>query len=142
MSKSIVTVAGGILLLGASAARPARAMDESEVVKAHVPFTFHVEGVSMPAGDYSLKPMDPSAPGLIEIRSDRLGGPAAVFLATPRDSGSSTHPELLFDEIGKQKFLRAIVLPDETGAQLPEVRAEVDAARRLATGAKPTHTSS
>jgi hypothetical protein len=127
------------LLLGACAARPAHAMTDNQVVKAHVPFAFHVEDKWMPAGNYTLKPMEISEPGLIEIRSVETSGPAAVFLTVPKDRGTSNEPELLFDDVGHQKFLRAIVLPDQTGAELPVVAAEVQAARKLATQARPTH---
>jgi hypothetical protein len=142
MLRSIVTVAGGALLMWAGAARPARAMTDNEIVKAHVPFTFHVLGTTLPAGNYTLKQLDINEPGAIEIRSVRLDGPAVIFLTVPKSSGTANQPQLLFDDVGQQKFLRAIVLPDQTGVELPEAKAEVDTARRIAAQAKPTHAAS
>lgn len=137
MLRSIVAIAGTALLLGVSA-RPARAMTDNLVLKAHVPFAFSVEGTSMPSGDYVLKPLD--ANGLIEIRSADLSGPAAVFLTIPAASGSIEHAKLQFDDLGKQKFLRAILLPGQRGAELPVATAEVRAAREVA--AEAVHAAS
>ena len=139
MLRSIVAIAGTALLLGVSA-RPAPAMTDDKVLKAHVPFAFRVEGTSMPAGDYVLKPLDINAPGLIEIRSATLAGPAAVFLTIPEESGAIEHAKLLFDDVGKQKFLRAILVPGQTGGELPVASAELRAARKVA--AEAVHAAS
>jgi len=132
MLRSIVAVAGAALL----SATAAHAMTEREVVKAHIPFAFRVEGVRMPAGDYRLKPMDITLPAVYEIRRTDARGPAAVFLTIPKPSGSITRAQMVFDDVGKQKFLRAVLLPGENGIELPVVRAEVRAARKVAVAAK------
>jgi hypothetical protein len=131
MLRSIVALAGTVLLVGASA-RSAQAMTDDEVVKAHVPFAFQVEGTHLPAGDYVLKPLDINTPGAIEIRSVTASGPAAAFLTVPEDSGSATQPRLLFDDVGNQHFLRGILVPGQTGAEVPVPDAEVMAARDVA----------
>jgi len=138
MSKSIA-IAGRVLLLCATVAPPVGAMTDNETVTAHVPFAFHVGATSMPAGDYKLKPIDMSAPSLMEIRGTNPIGPVAVFLGVPSDSSRGTQPELVFDDVGKEKFLRAILLPSQTGVELPEGRAEVEAARELAARSRPAH---
>lgn len=132
MSRSIVAIAGATLLLGATAARPAHALTEKELVKAHVPFAFRIPGGQMPAGDYELKPVDVTLPGVVEIRRTHGGGPAAVFLTVPKDSGSISHAGMVFDDVGTQKFLRAILLPGENGVELPVASAEVRAAHKVA----------
>ena len=132
MLKMTVAAAGGALLLGAVAARPASAMTDDVIVKAHVSFPFEVLGERMPAGDYEVKAMDVNQPGLLEIRSEQVGGPAMVVLASPRASGEVTHAQMLFDDVGQDKFLRAIVLPDREGVQLPVSQAEVLAAHEVA----------
>jgi hypothetical protein len=63
-----------------------------------------------------------------------------VFLTIPRGSGSIRHAKLLFDDVGKQKFLRAILVPGQRGAELPVATAEVRAAREVA--AEAVHTAS
>jgi hypothetical protein len=137
MSRSKVAVAAGALLLSATAARPARAMVDADVVKAHLPFAFQVMGDSMPAGDYLVKPMDANSPGLLEIRRTDASGPVAVVLAIPKESGSISHAQMVFDDVGKEKFLRAILLPGESGFELPVANAELRAAREVA--AEATH---
>jgi hypothetical protein len=132
MLRSTVAVAGAALLLGATAARPAHAMTDREVVKAHVPFAFQIPGEQMPAGDYEFKPMSVNSPGLIEIRRTDGGGPVAVFLTVPKDSGSIKHAKMVFDDVGKEKFLQAILLPGENGFELLVAGAEVQAAREVA----------
>jgi hypothetical protein len=112
MLKMAVAAVGGALLLGAGTARPASAMTDDVVVR--------------------FKAMGVNQPGLLEIRSSRRDGPAAIVLATPQGGGELTQAQLLFDDVGSDKFLRAIVLPDREGAQLPASRAEVLAAREVA----------
>jgi len=135
MSKTFVIA--GVLLLCASAARTAGAMTENETVKAHVPFAFHVGATAMPAGDYTLKSVDMITPSLVEIRGTNPIGPVAVFLGVPTDGGQRSEPELVFDDVGKDKFLRAILLPNQTGVRLPKTRAEIEVARELGARARP-----
>jgi hypothetical protein len=135
-------MAGFALLLGVVAARPASAMTDTERVKAHVPFAFRVSGEQMPAGDYELKPIDINLPGVVEIRRTHGGGPTAVFLTIPKNSGSISHAQMLFDDVGKQKFLRAILLPGENGVELPVASAEVRAAHKVAAEADRTRSTS
>ena len=130
MSRNIAAIAGAALLMGATAARPAHAMTGREVVKAHIPFAFQILGERMPAGDYVLKPLDVESPGVIEIRRTDGHGPAAAFLTIPKASGSISRAQMVFDDVGKEKFLRAILLPGENGVELPVANAVVRAAHR------------
>ncbi len=130
MSRSTVAIAGFALLLGAAAARPARAMTDQDRVKAHVPFAFQVSGERMPAGDYEIRSLD-TLPGVIEVQ--RMGGgSAAVSLTTPEGLRSIRKAQLVFDRVGNQRFLRAIHLPGEGGAEIPVVGAEIRAAHEVA----------
>jgi len=142
MLRSIVAIAGATLLLGATAARPAHAMTDNELVKAHVPFAFQVQGRQMPAGDYELKPLDVTHPEVIEIRRTHSGDSPVVVLALPKDSGSISHAQMVFDDVGRQKFLRAILLPGEKGFELPVASAEVRAAHTVAAEANRTRSAS
>ena len=141
MLRSSVAIAGVAMLLGATAARPAHAMTDNELVKAHVPFAFRVLREQMPAGDYEIKPIDFALPGVLEIRRTG-GGPAAVFLTLPKDSRSIKHAQMVFDDVGNQRFLRAILLPGENGVELPVVGAEIRAAREVAAEASRTRSAS
>jgi hypothetical protein len=132
MLRSVVAIAGGALLLGAVAARPARAMADDEVIRAHIPFAFNVEGQRMPAGDYVLKCMGINEPSVVEIRNANGSGPAALFLTNREDSGNITQPKMVFDDVGHQRFLRDILVPNQTGAEVPLAPAEVQAVLRHA----------
>jgi hypothetical protein len=136
MLRSIVTIAGGVLLLGVAASRPARCMDEGEVVNAHVPFAFQVRGTHLPAGDYELKLADMNEPGVVEIRGRGVAGPAVFVLTNAKDSDSIQHAELVFDDVGNQKFLRALLLPGEDGVEVPMDYTEVQAAHSIAAAAR------
>ena len=85
-----------------------------------------------------IKPVDMITPNLLEIRGTNPIGPVAVFLGVPTDSGHHSEPELVFDDVGKEKFLRAILLPNRTGVALPETHAEIEIAREVAARAHPT----
>jgi len=135
MLRSIVTIAGGVLLLGVVASRPAPCMTEDEVVEAHVPFAFQVRGTSLPAGDYEIKLTGTYEPGVVEIRGRDVSGPTVFVLTNPKESGPIHHAELVFDDVGNQKFLRAVQLPGENGVELLVDHTEVQAARRVAAGA-------
>jgi hypothetical protein len=141
MSRNTVAIAGFALLLGAAAARPAHAMTDEELVKAHVPFAFRVSGEQMPAGDYQIKPLGITLPGVLEIRRTG-GGPAAVCLTIPESGRSIEHARMVFDDVGNQRFLRAILLPGEDGVELPVVGAEIRAARAVAAEASHSRSAS
>jgi hypothetical protein len=142
MSRSIVATAGAVLLVSATAARPAHAMTGRDLVKAHVPFAFQVEGRPMPAGDYELKALDANHPDLIEIRSTSRGESPVVVLVVPKDSGSVRKAQMVFDDVGREKFLRAVRLPGEEGFQLLVANAELQAAREVAAEATRTPSAS
>jgi hypothetical protein len=138
MLRSIVATAGAVFLMSATAARPAHAMADEELVKAHVPFAFQVLGRQMPAGDYELKPLDVTQPEVIEIRRTHSDDSPVVVLAVGMDSGSIHKAQMVFDDVGKEKFLRAIRLPGEEGVEFPVANAELRAAHEIAAEANRT----
>jgi hypothetical protein len=140
MSRSLVGIAAGAVLLVAAGARPARAMTDNVLVKAHLPFAFQVGDQLMPAGNYVISSLGITEPSLIEVRRTGAVGPVAVFLTVPEGSGAVTHARMVFDTIGTRKFLRAVLVPGQPGAQFPVARAEVEAA--LAVARKATRTAS
>lgn len=143
MLRSIVATAGAVLLMGTTAARPAHAMTDKERVKAHVPFAFQVEGRQLPAGDYELQALDVTHPDVIEIRSTHGGGsPVVVVMVVHEDSGPVHEAQMVFDDVGREKFLRAIRLPGEEGFQLLVADAELEAAREVAAEANRTPSAS
>jgi hypothetical protein len=142
MLRSIVATAGAALLLGATAARPAHAMTDRELVKAHIPFAFQVEGRQLPAGDYELFVLDANHPDVIEIRSTHSGDSPVVVVGVPEDSGSVHNAQMAFDDVGREKILRAIRLPGEEGVEFLVANAELRAAHEVAAEASRTPSAS
>jgi hypothetical protein len=140
MSRSLAGIAAGAVLLVAAGARPARAMTDNVLVKAHLPFAFQVGEQQMPAGNYVISSLGITEPSLIEVRRTGAAGPAAIFLTVPEGSGTVRHARMVFDTVGKRKYLRAILIPGQPGAQFPVARAEIEAASAAAR--KATHTAS
>lgn len=140
MRKSLVAAAAGLTFVLVAGTRPAQAFEET--VTAHVPFAFHVGEQSLPAGDYVIKPLDHLEPNLLEIRTRQRTGAVAIFWTTPEEPRAATdRAEMLFDDVGKQKFLREIRVPDDAGAWLNISHPEVQAARESASSASPQQRS-
>lgn len=141
MLRSFVGIAAGAALMLVAGARPARAMNDNVVLRAHVPFAFEVHGERMPAGNYVVTPFDFNETSLIKIQKADGGGPAALFLTAPEGvTPRSAHAELVFDRIDGQSFLRSIQLPGQTGEALSVGPAELQAARAEGSAANRTAT--
>jgi hypothetical protein len=131
MYRVVFAVALGLGL--AAFVTPTRAYAfDGERVDAHVPFAFHVDSARLPAGEYVIQQADLLEPHLLKITS-KDGIEEAYFLT---DSATPAHPvrsaQLVFDRYGKQRFLHAIWLPDNTGAVVEVSQAELLTARTVA----------
>ena len=116
----------------ALASGPAFAM-APEVLVAHVPFAFTVGSVTLPAGDYRVRPLNDLDNNVLEIQSTDGRHSALVLTTDAPSEGRGVPPQLMFDRYGNRDFLRTVELPEEAGASLPSTAAEVAAARQLAT---------
>jgi hypothetical protein len=126
--RTLVTTLGLGLVLGAGA-RPAHAFSD-EVIKAHIPFAFHVYGIALPAGDYVIRQADMLSPGLLLIQ--KTDDSASTFFLTENavPKPAIGHSELVFDRYGQERFLHAIWVPgDDAGARLMPSSWEIQAAR-------------
>jgi hypothetical protein len=129
MLRIVVTAGLGLLMAGAVA--PARAAGlDGETLKAHVPFSFEVRGVTMPSGDYVIRSGDNVDQNLLEIRSAD-GRETAYFFVV--DSGAVPNATdkamLVFDDYGQSHFLHSVRLQDGDHERIPVSPAEVNAAR-------------
>jgi hypothetical protein len=111
--------------------------DENLVVK--VPFTFEVEGVQMPAGQYMVRQADIADPQVVEIRSEKTGQGDLFLTVDGYPAHSVKSPKLVFDREGGQEVLHAIWLPDASGAVF-EARSSVVQVARAAMPATKSHT--
>jgi hypothetical protein len=128
MRRAFFAVALGVGI--AALVGPSRAYafgDETLVVK--VPFAFQVEGVLMPAGQYTVKQADLADPQVVEIRSQKTDRGDLFLTVDGYPAHSVTSPKLVFDHEGNQEVLHAIWLPDASGAVFEAPSTEVMAAR-------------
>jgi hypothetical protein len=118
MQKRLLLTTLGVGLVAMAGASPASAMATQEI-KAHIPFQFEVENTLLLAGDYTIRPLGIEDPSVLVIRGGE-GKVAMQFLTngtTPDSKLGSA--ELVFDRYGKKEFLHAVLVPDDTGAEVP-----------------------
>jgi len=128
MLRTVPLVTLGLVAL---ASVPAFAM-APETLVVHIPFAFSVRNETLPAGDYTVRPINDLDRNVLEIRS--ADGRHAVVVLTLDAAGErrGAAPQLVFDRYGKKGFLRAVELPEQPGANLPASPSEIKAARTFA----------
>jgi len=136
--RTIVCAAALGLILSAASSRPLLAFGQ-ETIQVHVPFAFHVLDRTLPRGDYVIKSAGIVDPALLEIRKAD-GSQAMLFLTQGTDAPpQSENARVVFDKVGRERFLHAVLVPGETGHQLlasaSEERATLAAARATARAA-------
>jgi hypothetical protein len=106
-----------------TAAAPVSAQDVDLV--ARVPFEFTVANSALPRDTYQLSRLD-GHPEMLLVRGDRKG----VFVRTEEmgRQRDNVAPSLLFHRYGNQYFLREIRLEGNARLDLPETKAEREAA--------------
>jgi hypothetical protein len=114
MTKKIVLTlmaAAGMSIAGVS---PARA---EEKVIAQVPFDFVVGGLTMPAGRYIVTETDD--PALVSIANENRHDFTFVLTIADGSNERVSEPELVFEQVGGQRFLARIVTGDSEGREIP-----------------------
>jgi hypothetical protein len=107
--KVAFVVMAGILLGGASAA-----MAQDSVV-AKVPFAFVVNGVKLPAGNYTIS-RDTNSPALMSIaRADGRRSTLTMSHSVDVNRATEQAPQLEFTKVGGQYQLSRIVLGYDYG---------------------------
>ncbi len=105
---------------------PALAQTEVHLV-ARVPFAFTVGNAKLPSDTYNLSRMNGHRE-MIFLRGDRTG--ALVRVNEERLARTDAEPSLVFHRYGDQYFLREIRWEDSARLDLPETKAERNAAER------------
>lgn len=118
MHKRLILTTLGVGLVAGVGAAPASAM-ATGLIKAHIPFKFEVENTRLPAGDYTIQPLGIEDPSVLVMRS--AGRKMAMDFLTVATTPDRKLPsaELVFDRYGKKEFLHAVLVPDDTGAEVP-----------------------
>jgi hypothetical protein len=123
MKKNILIVVMSFVLSisGLTAAR-AQVVD---TIEADIPFGFTINDTSLPAGEYSIRRVNPENPGVMVI-SSKEGRRDALFVVNSAQSKTEPHKtELIFDRVGDQYFLSEIFESwDVNGVALPKPRSE------------------
>jgi hypothetical protein len=107
-----------------AAIAPAYAQTEVHLI-ARVPFAFTVGNANLPSDTYRLTRMNGHREMLF-LRGDRTG--ALVRADEVRLPRTDTEPSLVFHRYGNQYFLREIRWEDTARLDLPETKAERNAA--------------
>ena len=100
-----------------------------EKISFHALFDFAVAGKTLPAGNYTIRPLSPSR---LLIRSDdgHEAVIASTFAARARKTPNQT--QLIFTRYGDQYFLYQVFVPgSDTGRELPRSHVEVQIARTV-----------
>jgi hypothetical protein len=94
-------------------------------VRCQVPFSFTVNGTTLPAGTYNVLTNDTS----LVIRGINRG---AITLSTRMESRTNTDAKLIFEKRGDQYTLREVWMGEGAGRELTPTRTEKD--QRVALG--------
>jgi hypothetical protein len=136
MKKQAHTIIALLVLVG-SMAVVARAQGGRTRSVASIPFQFHVAGRTLPAGEYTISQINPTAyPGALNIRS-KDGSTGALVQMNAAIGKLQKSGKLIFRRYANEYFLAEAWLAGEAyGMQAPKSRAERFAQREMA-GIKP-----
>jgi len=141
MHKRLLLTTLAVGLAAVASVVPASAMATQEI-KAHIPFSFEVANTVLPAGDYTITPMGIDDPSVLVLHSADNKTSIQFLTVATTPEGNLKSAELVFDHLGKNEFLRDVLVPGDASAQLPvshtEHRAET-AAMTAAEQHPPTH---
>jgi hypothetical protein len=96
-----------------------------DTIVADIPFGFNVSDTTLPAGTYTIRRLDSSDPGIMEITSTD-GAEKRIFLVgSAQSSKMPDQSKLIFDRVGDQYFLSEIFeVGSNYGVDLNKSRAE------------------
>src|SRR5437660_1547681 len=133
MKKQVYTMIALIVLVGSMAVAAQAQTSGAVELRAHIPFDFKVGNKTMPAGEYTLSRINPSADtAVLNLRSK--DGRANVNLPIINDIGKAQESsKLTFHQYGNRYFFaQAWVGGDANGLQAPKSRAERAAQTEMA----------
>jgi len=122
--KKVFLIALMSFVLPISGLTTARAQVTDTVV-ADVPFGFVIRDVTLPAGEYTIRRVNPSVPGVMVI-SSKEGDRNVLFVVNSAQMNKEPREtELIFDRVDDQYFLSEIFEGwDPLGVELPKTRSE------------------
>ena len=138
MKKQAYTMIALLVLVGSMAvAAQAQTSGRTQLI-ANIPFQFNVGNKALPAGEYSVRQINPDSDHcVLQLRSKDGRAGAMVQMGSVIGKAQES-AKLIFNRYGNQYFFaQAWVDGDNTGLQAPKTRAERNADRELA-GMKAT----
>jgi hypothetical protein len=98
---------------------------QSATVRANIPFSFVVNGSSLPAGEYTLRQQDSQRAMIIRETDNGVGDLtlAAPITAEPSQPGTA---RLVFHRYGNEYFLSQVWIRGGQGEKVPLTRRELD----------------
>ena len=99
ITEVVLFVAAGFLAAGS-------AMAQNREVKANIPFSFTVDGHTLPAGHYTIKP-DPNNPDLLRL-DDSADSVYTFVMIRPDADRSQKDNTIEFHHYGNQYFLSSL----------------------------------
>ncbi|HTT20844.1 MAG TPA: hypothetical protein VMG82_18055 [Candidatus Sulfotelmatobacter sp.] len=123
MKKTLMLFAAALALLVTTAASAQTIHEEADI-----PFSFIINGATLPAGEYSVKSADVT--GKVLLISDLNSHTNNLILANSCRSGKvATKDKLVFHRYGDRYFLNQIwVAGNDAGHELPTSRREKEVA--------------
>jgi hypothetical protein len=95
---------------------------EAGGVRATIPFSFLVNGATLPPGSYLLSSSVPT-PGTIVVRGATR---VVITMTSPRGTSEDFQPRLVFHRYGEEYFLRQVWTDGGTGHDVRETAEERD----------------
>jgi hypothetical protein len=142
MKKQLYTMTAMMILAGFVAMSSAKAQtNTSRQLTANIPFEFSVGDKAMPAGDYTVRQINPASDrAVLQLRSKDGSASAMVQMASVAGKAQES-AKLVFHRYGNQYFFaQAWTTGDSEGLEVRRSRAERGMVERLA-GIAPANES-
>lgn len=132
MKKQLSFQLATLVLIGLFAVCAQAQSRSGQQLKVDVPFAFNVGNAELPAGEYTVKIINPSSDrAVLQIR-DAKGQSSALIGTTDVVSWSSKNARLAFRQYGSQYFLAQVWMAGEaTGLKTNRSSAERTASKEL-----------
>ena len=142
MKKQLYTMAAMMILAGFVAMSSAKAQtNASRQLIANIPFEFSVGDKAMPAGNYTVRQINPGSDNAILQLRSKDGSAGAMLQMTSVLGKTQASARLVFHRYGNQYFFaQAWTTGDSEGLEAPRSRGERGMVERIA-GVAPTNES-
>jgi len=122
--KNVLLIVVALSVFGIAGVAPARAQ-VVDTVKADIPFGFTVRNVTLPAGEYMIKRIDSSSPGIMQILSADGTQRLTFLVGSAETLKEPDQTKLIFEQVGDQYFLSEIFeVGNRDGVELRKSRME------------------